>query len=250
MPHKRAKRSVRDQQRSQNGTDLAPGRGAQTQDDEALPKSFLRALNADKVRTEFRAKRKLRDEGGDGDGKKASKRRKVESVADAKIRPGETLGHFNKRIEADMRPLVRDAVQSSRATQRAAKKDKSSTSSNKPSIPSSEPTPTSKKPAKPPSSSTPPVDKHAHRPKEFLNTSTSAPRRLNDIAMAPPDLSNSGFARKASSAKNGSGKKTKADALLSPAQALQMAKAREEAVARYRELKEKRRREAGREDGE
>ncbi|KAJ7624448.1 hypothetical protein FB45DRAFT_796407 [Roridomyces roridus] len=245
MPHKRAKRSVRDQQRSQNGTDLAPGRGTHTQDDEPLPKSFLRALNADKVQAEFRAKRKLRYEGGAGDesGEKVSKRRKVDSVADAKIRRGETLAHFNKRIEADMRPLFREAVQASRATQRAVKKKKCPKTS-------SGPVTTSRKPTKQPSASNPPVDRHAHRPKEFLHISASAPRRLNDIAIAPPNLSSSVLARKASDAQKGSGKKAKAETLLSPAQALQMAKAREEAVARYRELKEKRRREAGQTPGE
>ena len=34
----------------------------------------------------------------------------------------------------------------------------------------------------------PSIDKHADRPKEFQQASTSAPRRLNDIAQAPPDL--------------------------------------------------------------
>ena len=36
--------------------------------------------------------------------------------------------------------------------------------------------------------SQPTTDKHADRPKEFQQASTSAPRRLNDIAQAPPDL--------------------------------------------------------------
>ncbi|KAJ7307690.1 hypothetical protein DFH08DRAFT_944590 [Mycena albidolilacea] len=73
-----------------------------------------------------------------------------------------------------------------------------------------------------PAEATPPthVDKHASRPKEFGRTSSAAPRRLNDIAQSPSELSS--FARKKSSSTNtnrpvgkAGGKSTKAS-ILSP----------------------------------
>jgi hypothetical protein len=60
-------------------------------------------MNAGTVRAEFRAKRKARGEGyEDGDREdapKKAKRRKLEG-AEAQIRPGETLAHFNKCVAA------------------------------------------------------------------------------------------------------------------------------------------------------
>ncbi|KAJ7611968.1 hypothetical protein DFH06DRAFT_1484980 [Mycena polygramma] len=243
MPHKKAKRSIRDQQRSQKGTDLAPTRnaGGDALSSEPLPKSFMRAINATQVRADFHAKRKLQGEDGEDGEQKKAKRRKVEGGVDAKIRPGETLAHFNKRIETDMRPLVRSAVQSSLATLRAHKK---------PAVDSTprlcihtKTTPQSKTTANPKSKSKStnddadipaPVDKHASRPKEFARTSSAAPCRLNDIALAPPILS---LGRKSPSssantpANTKPGKRTK-HSVLSPAQQLQiqMAAAREAAV--------------------
>jgi hypothetical protein len=80
------------------GTDLAPNRSKDALSSEPLPKSFARAINAAQVRADFRAKRKL-GEGEGEDGPKKAKRRKVESgVGEAKIRPGETLAHFNKYV--------------------------------------------------------------------------------------------------------------------------------------------------------
>ncbi|KAJ6569061.1 hypothetical protein B0H19DRAFT_1373395 [Mycena capillaripes] len=250
MPHKRAKRSIREQQRSQKGTDLAPTRGVDALSSEPLPKSFARAMNAAQVRADFRAKRKLRGEdGGDEDLPKKAKRRKLEGV-DAQIRPGETLAHFNKRIETDMRPLVRSAVQSSLATLRAHKKPPASdpaasvpSKSTKPSASTAQKS-NSKAMQNPPPDPAP-VDKHASRPKEFARTSSAAPRRLNDIALAPPELS--ALARKV--APKSSSKKA-SSSVLSPAQQLQMAAAREAAVARYRELKSARRAAGGADGGE
>ncbi|KAJ7908401.1 hypothetical protein B0H13DRAFT_1878755 [Mycena leptocephala] len=71
MPHKRAKRSIREQDRSQKGTDLAPNRSKDALSAEPLPKSFARAINAAQVRADFRAKRKL----GEGEGEDGPKRR-------------------------------------------------------------------------------------------------------------------------------------------------------------------------------
>ncbi|KAJ6483153.1 hypothetical protein C8R45DRAFT_871032 [Mycena sanguinolenta] len=247
MPHKRAKRSIREQERVKKGTDLAPTRGAgDALSNEPLPKGFARAINAVHVRAEFR-KRKL---DGEEDGDERKKRRKVDGDAkekgkrkeETRIRPGETLAHFNKRIESDMRPLVRSAVQSSLATVRAAHKSSKSTApsaSDRKSATDAQPAPKSKsKPAADDAPAPVPKDKHASRPKEFARTSTATPRRLNDIAQAPPELGS--FTRK-SAAKTQGKANGKEKSVLSPAQQLQMAAAREDAVRRYREMKAARR---------
>ncbi|KAJ7674135.1 hypothetical protein B0H17DRAFT_946946 [Mycena rosella] len=263
MPHKRAKRSIREQQRSQKGSDLAPGRGGDALSSEPLPKSFVRAMNAGTVRAEFRAKRKLRGDGWeDGDGPregapKKAKRRKLEG-AEAQIRPGETLAHFNKRVETDMRPLVRTAMQTSLATTRAERKKTEKPSMKPPAAPAAPTADSKSKPTKPNSKQPKdeddddddePADKHAGRPKEFARTSSAAPRRLNDIALAPPDLS--AMARKAAAAakRSSGGKATSKTSVLSPAQQLQMAAARDAAIGRYRELKAARRLAGGGGDG-
>ncbi|KAJ7132645.1 hypothetical protein C8R46DRAFT_1015455 [Mycena filopes] len=249
MPHKRAKRSIRDEQRSQKGSDLAPtrsGGGGDALSSEPLPKSFTRALNAEQVRADYRAKRKLREDGDGDDGPKKAKKRKLE-VAKAQIRPGETLAHFNKRIETDMRPLVRSAVQSSLATVRAERKNNTAGSKPLPSKGAKSSPADASTPSNPKSNSKlkkaaadddvdeAPVDKHASRPKEFARTSSAAPRRLNDIALAPPELKP--IKTKAANP----AWTTKGSGVLSPAQQLQMAAAREAAVARYREMKAARR---------
>jgi hypothetical protein len=82
----------------------------------------------------------------------------------------------------------------------------------------------------------PPIDKHASRPKEFARTSSAAPRRLKDIAQAPPQLSS--FARKKTAnailSLSGNNKTTRTPAgessILSPAQQLAMAAARKDTV--------------------
>ncbi|KAI0090124.1 hypothetical protein BDY19DRAFT_1047362 [Irpex rosettiformis] len=57
MPHKRAKRSTREQKRSQDGHDNVPAKSVLS--NEAIPKGAARVLNAWKVQEEFRKKRKL-----------------------------------------------------------------------------------------------------------------------------------------------------------------------------------------------
>ncbi|KAK7001739.1 hypothetical protein R3P38DRAFT_3216006 [Favolaschia claudopus] len=226
---------------------------------------MVRNYNPDTPLAEFREKkRKLRDEGRDAaeggqQGQPKKKRRKSEGGAEPmqKIRPGETLAHFNKRIETDMRPLVRTAVQSSLATVRAEHKKSKNTMPSASTGTPSHPPPSKGKP-KPKHTDDnddphPPHDKHATRPKEFQHTSTAAPRRLNDIAQAPPDLSALARKAKLKSKDPNMGDKTKtksSSSILSPAQQLQMAAAREAAVARYREMKAARRAARGAAGGE
>ncbi|KAJ7200152.1 hypothetical protein GGX14DRAFT_372560 [Mycena pura] len=248
MPHKRAKRSIREEQRVQKGADLAPRLRADGDalSSEPLPKSFARAINAAQVRADYRSKRKLQEEDAQAGDDKKTKRRKLETAT--QIRPGETLAHFNKRIEADMRPLVRSAVQTSLAAIRALKKDTSVSASKsaKPSdsrpLEGSAPVAPASKGKSKPTAEPEPEDKHASRPKEFARTSTSAPRRLNDIATAPPDLSSltrrvQSKSKSNAAAQGKEAKNTGKASVLSPAQQLQMAAAREEAISRYRELR-------------
>ncbi|KAJ7051529.1 hypothetical protein C8F01DRAFT_641175 [Mycena amicta] len=247
MPHKRAKRSVRVAQRSGSNIDIAPSK---THDHDALsseplPKSFSRVINAAAVRTEYRAKRKLQEDTTTSVDGQTAKRRKTgngageEDVKGTRIRPGESLAHFNKRIEGDMRPVVRSAIQSSRATIRAQKKQTKPVDDGKAArkgkADDDDDDDARKKST---TKSTPTQPSSTDKPMEFQRTSSATPRRLNDIAQAPPDLS--ALVRKAqqkpSGAKVGVAKE-KAKQVLSPAQQLQLAQAREDAIRRYRELK-------------
>jgi hypothetical protein len=88
------------------------------------------------------------------------------------------------------------------------------------------------------------------RPKEFATTSSAAPRRLNDIATAPPELKRlpRGAAKHPA---GGNAKTTKRGAgagagVLSMAQRAMMEVERENAIRRYREMKERKAKEADR----
>ncbi|KAA1466625.1 hypothetical protein DENSPDRAFT_862598 [Dentipellis sp. KUC8613] len=237
MPHKRAKRSVREQRLNEKGRDLAAPSSSLA--NESIPKSASRILNAAKIREDFKKRKML----GDDEAGPAKKRRRpstdAEEGAKAKtkgkqiaIKPGETLAHFNRRVEEDMRPLVRSAVQTASAVERNARKKQGK------DVPPVKQPPGKEKRRKGRSESpdvSPPPDKHRDRPKEFSNVSTSAPRRLNDIAMAPPDLKK--LPRGAKNLKEGATKKSAH--VVSMAQKAMMEEERERAIKRYREMKEK-----------
>lgn len=150
-----------------------------------------------------------------------------------------------RRVEDDMRPLVRNAIQKSSARERQERKSTGKTKTAENSSESSS-QPKSTKGGKSSSRDdvasdipTQPLDKHASKAKEFQALSTSAPRRLNDIAMAPPDL------KKLPRGVKKDGTKGKGDGLgkagiLSMAQRAMMEVEREKAIVRYRELKERR----------
>ncbi|KIM36536.1 hypothetical protein M413DRAFT_288345 [Hebeloma cylindrosporum] len=225
------------------GTDLDPGKDSIR--NEAIPKSAARVFNAQAIRDEWKEKKRKHDEDEDGHG---GKRRKTGTSgepargpkSDKKkisltIRPGESMQHFNRRVEDDLRPLVKSAAQSARALSRnvareehearlAAKKAKKE--KGKPSV--------SETPSKPRDHSPPPPeDKFTGRVKEFQTSSSSAPKRLNDVAQAPPEFKK--LPRGASSAIG------KRDAVLSMSQKVMMEQEREKAIVRYRELKASRR---------
>ena len=119
MPHKRAKRSAREQQRKERseltlkllspsyfprGTDLAPpgGGGSTALNTEGIPKSVSRVLDAARIRAEYRQKKRTRLE--EDDGADASKKRHHaaanpdvgDKATTIEIQPGESLRHFNR----------------------------------------------------------------------------------------------------------------------------------------------------------
>ncbi|KAL1718604.1 hypothetical protein EV715DRAFT_200562 [Schizophyllum commune] len=275
MPHKRAKRSVREKSKKEQGHDLIPAKYSLSE--EAIPKSAARVLNAAKVQAEYRAKkRSSEDDGSQG----KAKRRKVDSsTSGMSIKPGESLTHFNKRVEDSMRGLVRSAVQTSNAVARnalkkeaevkkAAKQEKKAKAkaaeSSKDKADESDDDTRGLKSTKSitadKQSTKPSIDKHADRPKEFQQASTSAPRRLNDIAQAPPDLKKlPRGAKKAAGAmltfvSTGSGATMghtpKSDGVVSMAQKVMMEQEREKAIERYRLLRASQRKGWGEGSGE
>lgn len=157
-----------------------------------------------------------------------------------------------------MRPLVQSAMRASAATVR--KERKATASSSNASL-----TKVSGKPEQQRQSS-PSLSSNAHkkskgsvkdassystaqhdnddgdddRPKEFATTSSAAPRRLNDIAMAPPELKKlPRGATKHPSRGDGKAAKAGAAGVLSMAQRVMMEAERENAIKRYRDMKER-----------
>ncbi|KAH9010297.1 hypothetical protein EDB85DRAFT_2136367 [Lactarius pseudohatsudake] len=262
MPHKRAKRSARQQQRKERGADLAPpGAGSSTTlSTEGIPKSISRVLDAAKIRTEYRQKKRARQleegthDGDDGDSAptlaKGKKRRRVAADSDAgksstiEIQPGESLKHFNRRVEDHMRPLVRSAMLASAATERKERKAATTPRESKArsSVGKAEGTTTTTP------STAAGGDKHRDRPKEFATISSARPRRLNDIATAPPELKN--LPRRRASDLGAKHARTKAvGSGLSMAQRAMMETERENAIRRYREMKERKAKDERRTDG-
>ncbi|KAH8832871.1 hypothetical protein DL96DRAFT_1667339 [Flagelloscypha sp. PMI_526] len=216
MPHKRAKKSVRDALKKDQGIDLVPTSGQSSAlSNEPIPKSVSRVLNAVKIRKDFHdRKRKMSSE---DTGERPSKKRKP-AVG---IMEGESMQHFNKRVEMDMRPSMSSAIQTAKTlTRKAIREDKQARNIDR------------KKPsAKPAAEFDSESPKRQVRATEFQTMSTSTPKRLNDIAQAPPEFTK--FPRKASTKQTTS----KKDNIVSMAQKVMMEQEREKAIARYRELK-------------
>jgi hypothetical protein len=152
-----------------------------------------------------------------------------------------------RRVEDHMRPLVRSAMRASAATERKEKKTTTTTTkdsnhksqpSNASSLPTSNARRNSKAPVKEDAPSSTTARHDDDRPKEFATVSSAAPRRLNDIAMAPPELKK--LPRGAATKRGGGGKAAKAGVqVLSMAQRVMMETERENAIRRYREMKER-----------
>ncbi|KZV76059.1 hypothetical protein PENSPDRAFT_646602 [Peniophora sp. CONT] len=264
MPHKRAKRSTREETRKQKGSNLAPSK-SEGISSESIPKSALRVLQAAQIRADH-AKRKR--ENPDEDDGRSGKRRKQEGTAgkgqgqvktaakvkgaaaegkgkgEMKILPGESLAHFNRRVEDGMRGDVRAAMQSSSAHGRKARKQEEEAAAATKAANIAKNTAKSQKrqntvTEEDDEDASLPVDKHANRPKEFAKLQTSAPHNVNDIALAPPTLA----LKKATKLQAAAGPEGlrggKAAGVLSMAQRAMMEVERERAIKHYRELKEK-----------
>ena len=153
-----------------------------------------------------------------------------------------------------MRPLVQSAMRASAATER---KERKTAASKKQSI---------NKTRQPPKATSSSTNAHAgdaspsplpsatarhnddDRPKEFATTSSAAPRRLNDIAIAPPELKKlpRGAAKRSLSGGKAKAGATAAAGVLSMAQRAMMEVERENAIRRYREMKERKAQEGDR----
>ncbi|KAI1791915.1 hypothetical protein LXA43DRAFT_888471 [Ganoderma leucocontextum] len=261
MPHKRAKRSVRERNRSQSGGDLAPG-ARRAIEDEGIPKSVARVLNAAKVQEEWaERKRKGVDDGeGDGPSRKRSRKdagedggkkgkEKEKEKGELRIMPGESMTHFNRRVEDSMRQSVRKAMQTSSARMRQVKKEELSTGENGNAAGANASSKSrGKAGARKESDSEDGGDRSAARerlkaeePKDFEKVNTSAPKRLNDVVQAPPELKKLPRKAKKLAAMGGAAKSTGASSLkegvLSMAQKAMMEEERERAIRLYREMR-------------
>lgn len=175
MPHKRAKRSVREQDKKSKGFNLPPkateldysaasssapvddagkrdnkkrrradeaqasSRKRQSSShstayrDDDTPRNGSRILNALSVQSAYRAKKRGDvDPSARDESKQASKKRRVESPQSSQskqekkgalptILPHETLGDFNRRLEAHLRPAVQGAMKDAAAAVAAQK---------------------------------------------------------------------------------------------------------------------------------
>ena len=213
---------------------------------EAIPKSAARVLNAQNIRDDYRKKRKSED--GRGREEFSNKRRKQlrgqkPEKSHLVIQAGESLGHFNRyvqtrahhfscslhrrrRVEDDLRPLVKSAMQLARAMERktarqerearaAPSKGKNTTARRYDNADES------KNPHKKDGSPVP-----SPSPKDFA---TALPKRLNDVAQAPPEFKK--LPRGTSSVSSAK------RAILPMSQRLLMEQERRRVIQRYRELR-------------
>ncbi|ODN77050.1 hypothetical protein L202_05590 [Cryptococcus amylolentus CBS 6039] len=218
MPHKRSKKSVRDAETAKKGQNLAPSDNKY--DD--TPRGATRIFSSLDLQTKFRASGRTNSEDtgerrgvagtnvkGKGKGKEAL----------PKIMPQETLGEYNRRIESLLRPAVSSAIKTAEnqrqaevADERRGKKERKRRARleklvkegkvDKKVLEEFEKSVKEKKRKREQgkggdSESEEEEEERGGKKqkqqqkeqKEFkAATSTSAPRRLNDIAQAPPSL--------------------------------------------------------------
>jgi hypothetical protein len=139
-----------------------------------------------------------------------------------------------------MRPLVRTAMSTASAhTRRVAKEGTTSTDKK----PSAKPTPKSngKRPAEDSDESEEEDPPQKAQATEFQIVHSSAPRRLNDIAQAPPTFAKlpkeRGTAAALARLRGDKKEHSKADNVVSMTQRARMEEERELAVQRYRDMK-------------
>ncbi|KAF8633776.1 hypothetical protein AX15_001282 [Amanita polypyramis BW_CC] len=204
MPHKRAKRSAREELQWRREVDLPPEKDSLSS--EAIPKSASRILDATKIREEWKSKKRQLEPNSNpqgskrrrvngGDERDNSDSRKSSGSIQWKIQHGESIQQFNRRVEDGMRPIVGSAIQGSRATVRQAFKEARQLANTVKSN-AAKPSPRSlqadsgqsKRFASPAANMVVMNTKVSTQSKDFEKVSTSLPRRLNDIAQAPPAL--------------------------------------------------------------
>ena len=154
-----------------------------------------------------------------------------------------------RRVESSMMPLIRTAMNQSSAQGRRVQKHEMEEEIVKPAQGKTTINKASRSDVSNPSSPTSnytPQQQPRDKPKEFRVSSTSAPRRLNDIAQEPPQFGK--LPRGAQSGKDSS--REKVAGILSMAQKAMMEEERENVIKRYRELKAKRLRSDGSPVGE
>lgn len=166
-----------------------------------------------------------------------------------------------------MRPLVRTAVKTSAATTRRTKKEEEEAAAASAQVKKAkraaataaaagdagsdaEPAASSSQPAEPKPAAPAPAkrpktydDSDTRVVKHFAAVSTSAPRRLNDIVLAPPELKRlprGATARKAAAGTGAGGGAGLRESMLSMAQKVMLEGEREHAIRAYRELKRRR----------
>ena len=141
-----------------------------------------------------------------------------------------------------MRPLVRSAMRASAATERAERKaiaaDAASAKSHRPTSTTTRKTKSRSRHENVDAIPIQAINKQSDRPKEFAITSSAGPRRLNDVAMAPPELKRLSQPRGvARSGEKPRVMESKAGGVPSMAQRAMLEAEWENAIRRYREMK-------------
>ncbi|KAH9056679.1 hypothetical protein EDB87DRAFT_1204468 [Lactarius vividus] len=120
MPHKRAKRSAREQQRKERGADLVPpgASNSTTLSTQGIPKSISRVLDVARVRAEYRQTkraRQLEDDGGNGDAPSGQR----QETLSCRRRPGPVRRVLSRRAsEKDSPRRTRSRYQKANQTHR------------------------------------------------------------------------------------------------------------------------------------
>ncbi|KAF8342725.1 uncharacterized protein EI90DRAFT_3030021 [Cantharellus anzutake] len=220
MPHKRPKRSQRELERKKRGTDLPP-----RNDVNDIPKRAAWIFGAEKMMQERRERQKR---GREAEESMKSKRRKEEDTSnELKIRPGESLESFDRRVEDSFRSGDFQAVRKAKRTEIKTKKEVSKKSKNSNSkLESTTSTPPSN----------PQITLPSQTPRKTEFDTLPKFTRLNDVVLAPPTLKPA--TRKAPQRDN------IAKDVLSLKDKQDIEEERERVIRRYRELKEEKRAEA------
>ncbi|KAN0065650.1 hypothetical protein ACQY0O_000780 [Thecaphora frezii] len=133
MPHKRAKFSKRKEDRLATGNDLPPPTGRDDYHFNSMPKGAMRILQGAQIQQEYRKRKLAAKKAQESTAKPKPKHdaNPVNSVPEElKIRPGEKLRDFNRRVELSMasdihatfRSQSRSATNAKKRERRAARK--------------------------------------------------------------------------------------------------------------------------------